>query len=40
MNKISSEVIHTVVLAALGLGGWAYVLAILAAAFNARTIAA
>lgn len=40
MNKISSEVIHTVVLAAFGLGGWAYVLTILAAAFHARTVVA
>lgn len=40
MTRINSEVVHTVVLAALGLGGWGYVLAILAAAFDARTIVA
>lgn len=40
MNKISSEMINTLVLAALGVGGWAYVLAILHAAFEVRTIVA
>lgn len=40
MNKISSEVISTAILAALSLGGWAYVLTILSAAFQVRTIVA
>lgn len=40
MNKISSEVIHTVVLATFGLGGWTYVLAILSAAFDVRAVVA
>ncbi|MFZ5655082.1 MAG: hypothetical protein ACOY42_11900 [Pseudomonadota bacterium] len=40
MNKIVSETLSTLILAAVGLGGWAYVLAVLSAAFDARTVVA
>lgn len=40
MNKIGSETLSTLILAAVGLGGWAYVLGVLSAAFNARTVIA
>lgn len=40
MNKIASETLSTLVLAAVGLGGWAYVLGVLWAAFEVRTVVA
>ncbi len=40
MNKISSDAIYTAILTTLGLGGWAYILMILSAAFDARTVVA
>lgn len=40
MNKIRSEAINAVVLAALGFGGWTYILAVLWAAFQTRTVIA
>lgn len=40
MNKIASETLSTLILAAVGLGGWAYVLGVLRAAFDARTVVA